>query len=180
LHRWRFGKRSPDLLLAPLDTQMRDLAAAEEFEAAAQLRDRAGALTRAIDRQQRADAIRAHSRLSFRWQGHQLEVVHGRLTVGNPARPVPPPGAAIPCNVADELHLLTTFLERQAHRIELLELEPNATDGPGMALPCVPTPRFRPASREPGKSTERGSDFAVAVRLVDEQVKRTRRSARTH
>ncbi len=139
-----------DLLLAPLEVQMRELAADEQFELAAALRDRAGVLTRAIDRQIRADMIRSQALISFRWQGHDLHVLHGRLSVGNKARPVPTPELAIPTNVADELHLLCTFLDRNAHRIDLVAMDPVDPASSGLAYPSAPTPRFRPqAAREP-------------------------------
>ncbi len=133
-----------DLLLAPLEVQMRELATDEQFEQAAALRDRAGVLTRAIDRQIRADAVRSQALMSFRWQGHDLHVLHGRLSVGNKARPVPAPELPVPTNVADELHLLSTFLDRNAHRIDIIAMEPIVGTGDGLAYPCAPTPRFRP------------------------------------
>jgi DNA polymerase III subunit epsilon len=129
-----------DLLLEPLDQHMRELAAGEQFEQAASLRDRAGVLARAISRQHRADMLRSASLISIEWNGHQLTVHNGRLAVGNPAKPVPTAEHPIPTNVADELHLLATFFDRQAHRITM-----NAMDGPGLTYPIAPTPRFRAA-----------------------------------
>ena len=153
-----------DLLLAPLDVQMRDLAAAEQFEAAAALRDRAGVLTRAIDRQIRADSIRAQALISLRWQGHTLTVINGRLSVGNRARPVPTPERAIPTNMADELHLLCTFLDRNAHRLSLDTVEPVHPDSPGLAYPVSPPPRFRPNPASSGESHRRKQSTTVSSR----------------
>jgi DNA polymerase III subunit epsilon len=137
-----------DLLLDPLDRQMRELATEERFEQAMSLRDRAGVLARAISRQHRADMLRSQSLISIEWQGHQLRVNHGRLAVGNPAKPVPTVEHPIPTNVADELHLLATFFDRQAHRITMHAvdgpiIDGQPIDGPGLAYPLTPTPRFR-------------------------------------
>jgi DNA polymerase III subunit epsilon len=133
----------PDLLMAPLDIQMRELATEERFEQATSLRDRAGALCRAIERQQKADALRGQSLMELSWQGHPLTVRHGRLVVGNPARPAPAPDSPIPTNMADEIHLLATFIDRQAARITLLTADPLIENGPGLAYPVVPVPRFK-------------------------------------
>jgi DNA polymerase III subunit epsilon len=145
----------PDLLLAPLDQQMREFATDEQFEKAASLRDRAGALCRAIERQHKADAIRSHSRMELTWHDQHrnprsLIVNQGRLVVGNPAKPVPGLSHAIPANMADEIHLLATFLDRQAHHISLTDLSSDAECG--LAHPIVPVPRFRPTTSKPTTS----------------------------
>jgi DNA polymerase III subunit epsilon len=134
-----------DLLLNPLDQQMRELAIDELFEQAAALRDRAGVLARAIARQHRADMLRSQNLIAIEWQGHCLTITNGRLCVGNPAKPVPTSEHPIPTNMADELHLLATFFDRQAHRITMSDLI-GQPGGPGLAYPLTPTPRFR-ASR---------------------------------
>ncbi len=134
----------PDLLLAPLDLQMRELATDEKFEQAAALRDRAGALSRAIERQHKADALRSQQLIELSWHGLPLTVRHGRLVVGNAARPAPPPDSPIPTNMADELHLLSTFLDRHAAKLRFHTMVPISEDGPGLAYPIVPVPRFRP------------------------------------
>jgi DNA polymerase III subunit epsilon len=144
----------PDLLLATLDTQMRELAEDSQFEAAAAIRDRAGALSRAISRQHRIDAVRRHEHIELEWLGCHLTIEHGRLKVGNRARPTPPPSEPIPANMADELHLLTTFIDRQAHRIRLGEAT-TSSDGTGFAYPFVPTPGFRPRTGRTTLSVDR-------------------------
>ncbi|MBK5224655.1 MAG: DEDD exonuclease domain-containing protein [Acidimicrobiia bacterium] len=53
----------PALLLEPLETKMRELAAAERYEEAAAVRDRAAALASALTRRRRVDALRASGRL---------------------------------------------------------------------------------------------------------------------
>jgi DNA polymerase III subunit epsilon len=136
-----------DLLLAPLDQQMREFATDEQFEKAALLRDRAGALCRAIERQHKADAIRSHSHFELSWHDHQLTVHCGRLVVGNPAKPAPGPTHAIPANMADEIHLLATFLDRQASHVALTGLTSDTADG--FTHPIVPVPRFRPTTAKP-------------------------------
>jgi DNA polymerase III subunit epsilon len=141
----------PDLLLAPLETHMRELGTDEQFEAAAQLRDRAGALARAITRQQRSDMIRAQSIIEVEWNHNTIRVERGRVCIGNKAKPVPlPTEGAVPCNYADELNLLGDFLDRQAAKIRPVQLEGNDV---GLTLPIVPVPRFtaktetKPATR---------------------------------
>src|SRR5207244_2423025 len=52
----------PGLLLEPLAARIRSLASAERFEEAADVRDAAGALSRALQRQRRLDGLRRAGR----------------------------------------------------------------------------------------------------------------------
>ena len=70
----------PALLLGPLEQKMHALAAAERFEEAAEMRDRAAALTVALRRQRRFDALRRTGRLVLEVGGRSgAELDHGRL-----------------------------------------------------------------------------------------------------
>ncbi len=143
-----------DLLLEPLEHHMRDLGAAERFEEAALVRDRAGTLGRAIERQQRNDALRSIERIELVWDHHRLEIRHGRLTVGNKAKPAPKPHeGAIPREMGDELSLVSEWLFKMGPSVRLIDL-----DGPiGLAWPATPVPRFRPVPVAGERATTRSS-----------------------
>jgi DNA polymerase III subunit epsilon len=128
-----------DVLLSPLEDHMRDLGAAERFEEAAAMRDRAGVLSRAIERQLRNDMLRSVERIEFRWKGTLLEVKRGRLTVGNPAKPAPwPCDGAVPREIGDELGVVSDWLIKAAGTVALLAVDGAA----GLSMPLVPVPRF--------------------------------------
>jgi DNA polymerase-3 subunit epsilon len=93
---------APASLLAPLQARMERLAAAERFEEAADVRDRAAALSAAVARQRRIDGLRRAGRLVLRWgEGDRsggAELRDGRLVVAwgpgdrpDPVDPPPPP-----------------------------------------------------------------------------------------
>lgn len=68
------------VLLAPLTRRMDDLAATERFEEAADMRDRAAALTQALRRQRRFDALRQAGRVVLEAPGGGgAELAGGRL-----------------------------------------------------------------------------------------------------
>lgn len=70
----------PRLLLGPLEAKMHALAAAERFEEAAEVRDRARALASALRRQRRFDALRSAGRVVLELGGRSgAELDHGRL-----------------------------------------------------------------------------------------------------
>ncbi|MDQ1395857.1 MAG: polymerase subunit epsilon, partial [Acidimicrobiaceae bacterium] len=70
----------PSLLLDPLARKMSALAAADRFEEAASVRDRAAALARALTRQRRLDALRRAGRITVEVPGEGVSVLHdGRL-----------------------------------------------------------------------------------------------------
>ena len=70
----------PRLLLDPLDCRMRALAAANRFEEAAMVRDRAAGLARALTRQRRLDALQRAGRMSIAVRGEGRAVLEsGRL-----------------------------------------------------------------------------------------------------
>ncbi|HEX2574813.1 MAG TPA: GIY-YIG nuclease family protein, partial [Aquihabitans sp.] len=153
----------PAVLLGPLEQKMHALAAAERFEEAAEMRDRAAALTAAIRRQRRFDALRRAGRLVVEFgERSGAELDHGRLvrawSIGSagvapvplpldldPAAPdalVSPldgdpslPGRPVPKAVADELACVAAWLEKEAARIRVV----HADRGLASAYPALPS-----------------------------------------
>src|SRR5205823_10723703 len=73
----------PSLLLDPLGDRMAALATAERFEEAADARDRAAALARALSRQRRLEALRRRGRLEVEdADGRRVVLAAGRLVDG--------------------------------------------------------------------------------------------------
>lgn len=71
---------SPRLLLDPLATRMHELAAAERYEEAASVRDRAAALATAVDRRRRLDTLRRSGHVVLAGpDGTEVELLDGRL-----------------------------------------------------------------------------------------------------
>jgi DNA polymerase-3 subunit epsilon len=167
----------PSLLLGPLETRMHALAAEERFEEAADVRDRAAALASALRRQQRFDSLRragrvvvevdGRSRAELRcgrlvrtWQitKHGIDVVPLPLDLDPAApdhldAPAPgdpsAPGAPLPKALADELACVAQWLDRQAHRITVLQADGDpCPSGP-------PLPSFEPAVAFPRWSGSR-------------------------
>lgn len=91
----------PATLLDPLADKMATLARAERYEEAADVRDRAGALAKALARQRRLDALRRSGWVHLELPGvGGVELHHGRLVrswgdpvddLGAPAPPLPFP-----------------------------------------------------------------------------------------
>jgi DNA polymerase-3 subunit epsilon len=156
----------PELLLGPLEARMHALAAAERFEEAADVRDRAAALSAALRRQQRFDALRRAGRVVVEVDGRsRAELDHGRLVRawsvsdrGVEAVPLPldldpaapdalrapladdpcRPGAPLPKALADELACVAAWLDRAGRRVRVIE-------GHGALLPTgPPLPSFEP------------------------------------
>ncbi len=131
----RYVINRADVLLAPLHSRMHRLAGEDRFEEAASVRDRGGVLSRAIARQHRCDALRAVPHLEMRWQGLTIVAEHGRVVVGRQV-PCGEPDQPLPRQLADEVTLLATWLDREAHRVQLIH------GSPGLALPIGVVPRF--------------------------------------
>jgi DNA polymerase-3 subunit epsilon len=123
---------SPSLVLDPLHDRIARLAAAQRFEEAAAVRDRAAAFAGAVRRQQSADRLRAAGRVVLRLGDVQLELDHGRLldsraegvlTAGLPLPPPEPPapGRPLPREAADELWCIARFLDTHPDRVSLVE-----------------------------------------------------------
>ena len=143
--------RRPCLLLDPLGERMRSLARSGRFEEAAAVRDRAGALSRALQRQRRLESLRAAGRLVVEVDGEGGAVLDaGRLALAWPAgsRPlaaVSPstreaaPTAAPPAAAdVDELAAVASWLEARASRLHILSCEG------GLASPASKVPSFEP------------------------------------
>ena len=139
--------REPRLLIDPLVRRMSELAAAARYEEAADMRDRAAALSRAISRQRRLDALRAAGRITIELDGGGGALLdRGRLVTAwrdsppaSPPLPLPPPPSGpLPRHLADELATVAAWLEARAERIRLVECDA----GLASALPRLP--RFEP------------------------------------
>ena len=135
---------------------MAELAAADRYEEAADVRDRAAALARALTRQRQLDALRRSGRM-------ELEVLAGPGPGGGPSGPrrlvlrggrlagdvgqlslldddEEDPGAdqPLPRNLVDELSCVASWLEAEARTVRVLHCE-----GP-WSFPVPRLPRFEP------------------------------------
>jgi DNA polymerase-3 subunit epsilon len=137
----------PALLLEPLEARMNALAAAERFEEAADVRDAAAALARALHRQRRLDGLRRAGRVEVAGpDGHDSVLDRGRLlrtgTLFDVAESVDPE-APLPRHLADELNCVGAWLDAEAGRLRLLHC-----DGE-LASPLPRLPRFEPREAGP-------------------------------
>lgn len=125
----------PSLLLEPLALRMDHLAREARFEEAADTRDRAQALARAISRQRRFDALRSAGTIRIELPGKGgAEVRHGRLVSawtddGQPRlgfdgdASSTPPDQPIDTGQVDELRCIVGWLDRRAHRLRLVHTD---------------------------------------------------------
>jgi DNA polymerase-3 subunit epsilon len=131
----------PRLLLQPLEDRMRALAAAQRYEEAASVRERAAALSRALMRQRRLDALRRAGRLTLAIDGEGTAVLErGRLLAqwdGGLLDPVPIDGP-LPRELVDELTTVASYLDTRAARLQLVESEGE------LAWPLPRLPRYEP------------------------------------
>ena len=150
--------QDPAILLAPLEAKMRSLAAAERFEEAATVRDRAEALAGALRRQRRFDALRRAGRVVVELgDASRAELDHGRLARAwtltrqgivplplpldlDPAAPDGPadPAGPLPKAMADELACVAAWLDKEAGRLRVVHADH------GLASPYPALPSFRP------------------------------------
>jgi len=140
----------PSLLLEPLDRRMVELASSERFEEAADARDRAQALARAMARQRRFDAVRSAGTIRVELPGQGgAEVCNGRLVSawtddGQPRlgfdreEATPSPDQPIASDHVDELRCIVSWLDQRAHRLRLVH-----TDEP-LQSPYPKLPDFVP------------------------------------
>ncbi len=171
----------PELLLSPLAERLAELARAERFEEAADVRDRAEALAGALRRQRRFEVLRraGHLRIEVPGQGG-ADIAAGRLLrawapgkapaadaadegrlFGDPG-PLPP----LDRDLADELACVAAWLDRSAHTVTIEHCDGQLAS----AFPAVPSfaprggiagPRGGRAGgpggrRDDGETTERG------------------------
>ena len=146
----------PDLLLQPLTERIASLATEERFEEAADVRDRASALARAINRQRKFDQLRRaghihidlgplggvaldHGRLQSAWGEGELPSLGLPSTATDRFVNSEEPLTPIDREHADELGCIASWLEKNAPDLTL-----DHCDGVlSSALPALPsfTPR---------------------------------------
>jgi DNA polymerase-3 subunit epsilon len=144
----------PDVLLDPLRARMSALAAADRFEEAADVRDRADALASALRRQRRFESLRGAGRLQLQVRGQGgVELHNGRLVrawagADPPPESFPVPTDApapvaqpVPADLADELSCVASWLDGHAAHVRVLHCAGSLTE----RVPAVPS--F--AAREP-------------------------------
>ena len=152
----------PDLLLSPLAARIDKLAAAQRYEEAADIRDRAEALAGLMRRQRRFDLLRRAGRVRLRIGDGWVELVGGRLsccghaTDGctldiDPATPLAPATTAplpVPDRAeADELLTVVGWIERNIDKVTIEEVEGV------LANPLPALPAFRPKNKSPARRT---------------------------
>jgi len=152
------------MLLAPLTRRMDDLAASERYEEAADMRDRAAALTQALHRQRRFDAIRRAGRVvlegpgragaelagghlvrAWAGDGQPRLLTESALTLASDDLPLDRHDLTLPPNRdhADELACIAGWLDREAARVRITHC-----DG-GLSSPYPQLPRFEPRPARP-------------------------------
>lgn len=159
--------REPDRLLRPLEERIAALALDERFEEAADVRDRAEALSGALRRARRFDLLRRAGRIRVTIGDAWAEFDRGLLVACGaagddalwaeglpaPAPTLPDPGAPLGVprrDEADELLTIVAWLERNAAKVRLDTLDGVLVE----PLPRIPT--FAPQGGSPaGRPTER-------------------------
>ncbi|MFP3906912.1 MAG: GIY-YIG nuclease family protein, partial [Acidimicrobiales bacterium] len=145
----------PALLLEPLATKMHELARAERYEEAADMRDRAAALASALERRRSVERLRStgHLLIELADGGVALRDGHFLAAWSGPRPPDPLPGfepALPPAQLdgprtvpgrdeIDELLAVARWLDANTARIRIVGGNLTVTEQP------EPLPRFRPA-----------------------------------
>jgi DNA polymerase III subunit epsilon len=138
----------PAILLDPLRRRMIALADADRFEEAADMRDRAAALARALTRQRQLDALRRAGRMEIEVGGRRLVLTGGRLADDDPGQLTllggdsddeeVDPDQPLPRHLVDELTCVASWLEAESRSVRVLHCE-----GP-WSLPVPRLPKFEP------------------------------------
>jgi DNA polymerase-3 subunit epsilon len=130
----------PARLAARLQDRMLDLAAVERYEEAANLRDRAAALSRSLERQRRLDSVRRAGRLVIELDGGEHIELHNGVLASLALLPVDPPARDGPLarDLADELAVVSAWLRDDRGRIRIV-----SCDGT-LAFPLPAGPSFEP------------------------------------
>lgn len=120
-------------VLARLQSRLQRLASQQRYEEAAELRDRAGALVRALERQRRFEALRSAGRVELCVPGEAWAVLHNGLldAAGRgvsppdllPLGPTIPARGPLPRDVVDEVATVASWLEARAGAVRLLSCE---------------------------------------------------------
>jgi hypothetical protein len=133
--------RRPDVLLIPLEERMAALARTRRYEEAALARDRAAALSSALRRQRRVDALRSTGLMRLRLPGGVMAELRNGILIDPlpldllPELPLHPPRSGSPLSHETTLELLTVaaWLDREAHRVVLVHCDgPLASAWPGL------------------------------------------------
>ena len=156
----------PSTLLAPLRARIDALAGSERFEEAADLRDRARALSAALRRQRLTDDLRLAGRVVIDLDDRGgAEVVGGRLVRAwgpdrqpallpvEGAAPQPSPAApepeALSTEDADEVTCIAGWLRDEAHRVRVVHADR------GLSAPVARVPSFEPRRARSGVVRDR-------------------------
>ncbi len=172
-------REDPTALLRPLADRMHSLAAEERFEEASALRDRAGVLARAIDRQRKIGRLRQTDWLELRFRSNEAETYmlrmdRGRLRFTEGRFPTPPGNPFhIERQFVDELWCIAQWIEKATTKVTVV------STSAALSWPAFRLPRFEPvrpirpetnhlgsangAAIEPGHDTTRNS-FDVRTR----------------
>ncbi len=139
--------REPHLVLDPIDAKMRELAAAERFEEAAEHRARAAAFVAAFQRQRQARLFDSMSSLV-------VETADGVTIELGPDRSLTDTGAlfgsfVLDTSSIDEVLCVARWLDRNAGSIRVVRTEGTYSS------PYPPLPRFEPVNPPGPRSVER-------------------------
>jgi len=140
----------PDPLLARLEVKLARLADQQRYEEAAELRDRAAALARALDRQRRYDALRGAGRIRVEMSGGAWAVIdtgvlHAAGAGASSVAAAPLPSAEpvdlqqpLPRHLVDEVATVCAWLDARAASLRVIECER------GLAMPVARLCSFEP------------------------------------
>lgn len=146
----------PDLVLSPLTERMDALAAAERFEEAAEVRERANAVVTVLRRRHRLAALRASGTTELVLPGGAGAVLEGGLLVGAWGRDgqvrslAIATGAPVPDDDSDpqgadaERACVAAWLDRSLGRVTV------ASSAGGLTSAWPPLPEMRPGRGRPG------------------------------
>ena len=156
----------PGPVLSALQTRLRTLAVQHRFEEAAELRDRAEALERALTRSFDAHSLIAAGEIVIQVDGRRLRIRNGRLESSEPLseagparRCAEPPGrfsGVIDSSVAAEARVISSWIRRNNEAVRLVHAE----RAWAMPLALGPGGRFTPATEPPRRTTRGGQATA--------------------
>jgi DNA polymerase-3 subunit epsilon len=147
----------PSVLLEPLTARMTALADLERYEEAADMRDRAAALARALARQRQLDALRRAGRIEIEVAGdpgRRVVLTRGRLAEGTGQLSLedtdePAQEGPLPRHLLDELSCVASWLDAEARSVRLVHCEEP------WSVPLPRLPRFEPVRARAGAPAPR-------------------------